>query len=133
MFYVVKAKVSDPDAARFVFARQKVMYGGRRIAAGDEIFVFASDHEGGRGLVARGVVTKVAAVKTEPGRTPRVTIEVRRIAKAKRRLGREELKPFRGQRDESPQGELDFKFYRQATNKIGGVTEKTGRWLRGRC
>jgi hypothetical protein len=33
------------------------MYGGRRIAKGDTVFVFASENEGGQGLIARGVVT----------------------------------------------------------------------------
>jgi hypothetical protein len=30
------------------------MYGGKNIAVGDEVFVFASENEGGRGLLARG-------------------------------------------------------------------------------
>jgi len=37
-----------------------------------------------------------------------------------------------GATDGSPQAELDFKFYRQATNKIGGISEEAGRFL-GRC
>jgi len=38
------------------------MYGGKHIAVGDKVFVFASENEGGRGLIARGVVTSVSAV-----------------------------------------------------------------------
>jgi hypothetical protein len=47
----------------------------------------------------------------------------------KRALGRDELKPWRGVKDGSPQAELDFKFYRQATNKIGGISEGVVRFL----
>jgi hypothetical protein len=48
---------------------------------------------------------------------------------AKRAFGREELKAWRGVSDGSPQAELDFKFYRQAANKIGGISEEAGRFL----
>ncbi|HEY7978695.1 MAG TPA: hypothetical protein VID67_10900, partial [Rhizomicrobium sp.] len=34
-----------------------------------------------------------------------------------------------GATDGSPQAERDFKFYRQATNKIGEVSEEAGRFL----
>jgi hypothetical protein len=57
MAYAIKAEVAEPAAARFVFARQKTMYGGKHITAGDVVFVFASENEGGGGLIARGVVT----------------------------------------------------------------------------
>ena len=61
-----------------------------------------------------------------------MSIEVPRITTAKRAFGREQLKAWRGATDGSPQAELDFKFYRQATNKIGGISEAAGRFLR-RC
>jgi hypothetical protein len=61
--------------------------------------------------------------------TPRVSITVTRTVLAKRAFGREQLKAWRGATDGSPQAELDFKFYRQATNKIGGISEEAGRVL----
>lgn len=131
--YVVKAGIHDARAKAFVFARMKTMYGGRKIAAGDAVFVFAS--EGGQGLVARGVVTKAEAAKKPRGVerwTPRVSIEIRRTALAKRALGRDQLKAWRGVKDGSPQAELDFKFYRQATNKICAVSDATAAFL-GSC
>lgn len=130
MSYVIKAAVKNPKARTFVFAKARTMYGGRKIAVGDEIFVFASETEGGQGLIARGVVTKAVAHAKPKGVdrwTPRVSIEVRRTVLARRKLGRAELRPFRGK--DGPEGELDFKFYRQATNKIVGVTEKTEKAL----
>ena len=33
------------------------MYGGKKIARGDTVFIFASENEGGPGLIARGLVT----------------------------------------------------------------------------
>ncbi|MBS0275863.1 MAG: hypothetical protein JSR55_16105 [Proteobacteria bacterium] len=58
-----------------------------------------------------------------------MSITVTRTALAKRAFGREQLKPWRGVTDGSPQAELDFKFTRQATNKIGGISEEAGRFL----
>jgi len=60
--FAIKAEVSDPMPRTFAFRAQKTMYGGKYVAAGDAIFVFASENEGGAGLVAKGVVTSVVAV-----------------------------------------------------------------------
>lgn len=109
------------------------MYGGKRIASGDEIFIFASENEGGQGLIARGVVTSARAVPRKPGverQTPRVSITVQRTARSKRRLGRAELKPFSNWDDGRPETELNFKFYRQATNKIVGISDEAAAFLR---
>jgi hypothetical protein len=132
--YAIKAEVADPAAERFVFARQKAMYGGKHIAAGDVVFVFASEKEGGRGLVARGVVTSADAVSLIPGverQTPRVSVEITRTAFARRPLGRAELKLHKEWSDGRPESELNFKFYRQATNKIVGLSDQTAAFLEG--
>lgn len=131
--YAIKAEVCEPRAGALVFPRQKTMYGGKKIAAGDTIFVFASENEGGCGLVAMGIVTDANPTPRLPGtarQTPRVSIKVRRTAQTTRRLGREELKRFRAWSDGRPETELNFKFYRQATNKIVGLTEVAARFLR---
>lgn len=132
MAYAIKTEISDPRAKTFSFAAQKTMYGGKLIAAGDEIFLFASENEGGAGLVARGMVTAAKAVAKKRGierQTPRVSIEVKRIALVKRPLGRADLKPFADWDDGKPQTELNFKFYRQATNKIVGLSDDTAAFL----
>ncbi len=49
MMFAIKAEVSDPWAETFAFSAQKTMYGGKHIAKGDTIFVFASENEGGPG------------------------------------------------------------------------------------
>ena len=134
MKFAIKAEVGDPGAATFSFTAQKTMYGGKHIAEGDTVFVFASENEGGPGLIARGVVTSAHAIprKREIARqTPRVSLAVRRTAPAKRRLGRSELRPFSDWDDGRPETELNFKFYRQATNKVAGISDEAAVFLRG--
>jgi hypothetical protein len=133
MFYAIKAGVTGLQAKTFEFSAQKTMYGGKHIAKGDTIFIFASENEGGPGLIACGVVTSVRATAKKPGiarQTPRVSITVRHTSLAKRRLGRSELKPFSDWNDDRPETELNFKFYRQATNKIVGISDTTAAFLR---
>jgi hypothetical protein len=132
MAFAIKAEIDDPRAASFTFTAQKTMYGGKHIAAGDTIFLFASENEGGQGLIARGVVTSAEATPKKRGiarQTPRVSIGVRPTALAKRPLGRSELKRFSDWKDGRPETELNFKFYRQATNKIIGVSDEATAFL----
>ena len=134
MMFAIKAEVSDPWAETFAFSAQKTMYGGKHIAQGDTIFIFASENEGGPGLIASGIVTSAEAIAKQRGiarQTPRVSITIRRTALAKRRLGRSELKLFSDWKDGRPETELNFKFYRQATNKIVGISDEAAAFLRG--
>ena len=58
-----------------------------------------------------------------------MSITVKRTALAKRALGRDDLKPFKTWTDGRPETELNFKYYRQATNKIVGISEAAARFL----
>ncbi|MFN7950144.1 MAG: hypothetical protein U0610_00310 [bacterium] len=134
MIFAIKARIDQPRAKSFDLVAQKTMYGGKKIAAGDTVYLFASENEGGPGLVAVGVVTSAEPTPRLPGvdrQTPCVSITVRRTALAKRRLGRAELKPFRDWNDGRPETELNFKLYRQATNKIVGLSDAAAGFLRG--
>jgi hypothetical protein len=134
MIFAIKAEVNDPRAKTLEFNAQKTMYGGKLIAPGDTIFVFASENEGGLGLIASGIVTSARAIARKRGlarQTPRVSVTIRRTALARRRMGRSELKPFFAWNDGRPETELNFKFYRQATNKIAGLSEAAAAFLRG--
>ena len=133
MMFAIKAAVTDLAAETFAFRAQKTMYGGKHIAKGDTIFVFASENEGGPGLIARDVVTSAEAIPKKAGiarQTPRVSITLRRTGLAKRSLGRSELKRFCEWNDGRPETELNFKFYRQATNKVIGISDETAAFLR---
>jgi hypothetical protein len=132
MIFAIKVEIRDAKAKIFVFASQKTMYGGKHVAAGDTVFLFASENEGGCGLIARGVVTTADAIPKKRGierQTPCVSVTVRRTALAKQPLGRRELKPFGDWKDGRPETELNFKFYRQATNKIVGISDEAVAFL----
>ena len=123
--YAIKTAIAEPTAASWTFADQKTMYGGKRIARGAVVYLFASGSAGGSGLVARGVVTAATPTPRRPGvarQTPCVSVTIERSALAKRRLGRAELKPFADWDDGRGETELNFKFYRQATDKIVGLS-----------
>jgi hypothetical protein len=132
MAYAIKAEIVDPRARKFTFTAHKTMYGGKRIAQGDTIFVFASENEGGQGLIARGIVTHAEATRKKRGitrQTPRVSVTIKQTALAKRPMGRRELKHLTDWNDGRPGTELNFKFYRQATNKIVGISDKAASFL----
>jgi len=134
MAFAIKAEIPDPRAPAFSFVAQKTMYGGKHIAEGDTVFLFASENEGGQGLIARGVVSSARATAKKRGiarQTPRVSVVIRRTALVKRPLGRSELKRFSDWNDGQPQTELNFKFYRQATNKIVGISDQAAEFLSG--
>jgi hypothetical protein len=81
-----------------------------------------------------GIATASEAIAKKPGsarQTPRLSIAVKRTALAIRSLGRRELKPFTNWSDGRPETELNFKFYRQATNKIAGLSDATAKFLEG--
>ena len=132
MAYVIKAEIRDPAAKVFEFTAQKTMYGGRHIGVGDHLFLFASENEGGSGLVGRGVVTRTEAIPRAldvARQTPLVSVTVERISRSRRPLGRAELKAFDRWDDGRPETELNFKLYRQATNKIVGISEAAAKLL----
>src|SRR5260370_35191266 len=110
--FAIKAAVSDPRAETFAFSAQKTMYGGKHIATGDTIFVFASENEGGAGLIASGIVTSAEATPRKRGiarQTPRVSITISRTALPRRRLGRSELKLFSDWNDGRPETDLNLR------------------------
>jgi hypothetical protein len=132
MAFAIKAEIRDPRAKTFAFAAQKTMYGGKHVVEGDTIFVFASENEGGQGLIARGVVVSAKPIAKKRGvarQTPRVSLSIRRTALAQRPLGRRELRHLIDWNDGAPGTELNFKFYRQATNKIVGISDEAAVFL----
>jgi hypothetical protein len=132
MAYAIKAAIAEPVEGELVFHAQKTMYGGKKIGVGDVIYLFASENDGGRGLVARGIVTEAAPLPRLPGvvrQTPLVSIAVRTTALATRSLGRNELRRMQDWGDGRPETELNFKLYRQATNKIVAISDRVAEFL----
>ena len=133
MSYVIKAEIRDARAPTFTFVAQKTMYGGKQVSVGDEIFLFASENEGGIGLVGAGIITSAAATPRRLGlarQTPSVTITVRRTALATHAIGRSQLRQFDDWDDDLHETELNFKLYRQATNKVVGISPSAAAFLR---
>ncbi len=134
--FAIKADIADASADTFTFEAAKTMYGGKTIAVGDTAFLFASETGGGHGLIARGVVTAASATPRLPGvarQTPRVSVVVRRTARSTRRLGRTELRGLTDWTDGQPGTEINFKLYRQATNKIVGLSREAAAFLDACC
>lgn len=130
--YAIKVHIEDKGAKAWVFESQKTMYGGKKIAQGDVLYVFDSENEGGDGLLARATVTSSKPVPRVSGiarQTPRVDVSAKRTARARASLGRADLKPHADWKDGKPETELNFKFYRQATNKIVGISDEVAVFL----
>jgi hypothetical protein len=58
-----------------------------------------------------------------------MSVVIRLTDLARRPLGRRELKAFNQWADGRPETELNFKLYRQATNKIVGISHATAAFL----
>ena len=132
--YAIKAAIENSKTLVYELPHQKTMYEGKKIAVGDTAYIFASENEGGAGLVAKGVVVSVTATPKRPGverQTPLVSVTVERTTAAKRGLGRKDLKLHTEWNDGRPETELNFKLYRQATNKIVGVSVAAVAFLDG--
>ena len=132
MAFAIKAEILDPRARMFAFPAQKTMYGAKHIVEGDTIFVLASENDGGQGLIARGVIVSAEAVPKKRGlarQTPRVSVVIRRTGLVKHPLLRGDLEGFTDWKDGRPETELNFKFYRQATNKIVGLSDEAAAFL----
>lgn len=132
MAFVINVEVRNPRARRFVLSGRKTIYRGKRIAAGDTVFIFANETHGGPGLIARGVVSCAATSARRrgiPRQSPRVSAVIDRTALTERRLGCDELKRITNWDDGRPESELNFKFYRQATNRIGAISTAAAAFL----
>jgi hypothetical protein len=81
-----------------------------------------------------GVVTSVhhpeGPWKSKRRFTPRVSVGIGRTGVANRSLGRKDLKHFCTRDDSQPQTEIARKLYRQATNKVAGISGEAAAFLR---
>lgn len=134
MFYVIKTQIEDPIATEFDLPARKTMYGGKKIAPGDLVYLIDSETTGGSGLAAKCHVLTARVVPRRAGiarQTPLVDVTIRRMASARRTFGRADVKPFADWQDGRPETELNFKLYRQATDKIVGISAETAAFLDG--
>ena len=130
MTYVLTTERMPPSAEGVVdFPAQKTMYGGRKIAAGDTVFVFVRGRDGAA-LTAKATVLTARQDPPLPNlarQTPRVGVTLRIEAQALRPLSRTEVARL-GTGDPAVE-ELRFRFFRQATPKIGAVSDALAAFL----
>ncbi len=132
MKFVVKADFPYPPPELIDVPAQKTMYGGKVIAADDRIYLFADRGSQRTGLIARGAVVHSKALAKTAGlarQTPRVDLTIRLDALSARLLAREQLCGFTEWSDGRPETELNFKLYRQGTNKVVGISDATAIYL----
>jgi len=132
MTYVLTTERMPPSADGVVdFPAQNTMYGGRKIAAGDTVFVFVRGADGAA-LTAKATVLTASPDPPSPHlerQTPRVSVTLRLEAQAVRALSRTEV--ARLATGDPAVEELRFKFFRQATPKIGAVSDALAAFLEG--
>lgn len=134
MIFALKADLPEPPPPRLSPPTVKTMNDGDTAQAGDGVCLFANETSGGRGLLARGSVAAAEATPRRPGperQTPRLDLVIQVAARARRPLGRAELKAFRSWDDGRPESALDFKFHHHARDKLVGLSDATAAFLDG--
>jgi len=119
MAFAIKAGIDDPRAKTFAFTAQKTMYGGKHIAKGDVIFP-VRERERRRSRPDRARRGHSGRGPADPASPVRRAGEHHGRARGAGEAA--ELKPFADWNDGQPETELNFKFYRQATDKIVGLS-----------
>ena len=123
--FVVKA-APQPEGAEQLAFDEKTMWRGRDCAWATRSSFSPPTIRRTMECIARGVVTEVTR-----GMGNRISIRVRRTGTAKRTLGRDELRAFRELSDGGRRRRSTHKLYRQATNKIAGISDAAAAFLRG--
>lgn len=91
------------------------------------IYLFDSATSGGSGLCARGEVVAAELWTRQAGvarQVPLVNLTIRRAGVVLRPLAKAALRRFMDWGDGRAERELNFKFYRQATDKLVGITPR---------
>jgi hypothetical protein len=116
---------------RLLWAGMGASYAGDRLQEMSQAWLVASLTSSS--ALAVGTIGITAAIPQlfMPVGGPRVSLTIRRTALVQRRLGRSELKLFSDWNDGQPGTGLNFKFYRQATNKVAGISDQAAAFLCG--
>ena len=131
MAFAIKAEIGDPRAKTFTFTAQKTMYGGKHIAEGEPFSCSRARTRAGKAS-SRAALSRPPSDRKEARHRPANTAgerhhQTHRIRKAA--AGAERARHFTDWNDRQPGTELNFKFYRQATNKIAGISDEAAAFL----
>ncbi|WP_394888445.1 hypothetical protein ACG873_24810 [Mesorhizobium sp. AaZ16] len=124
MPFIAKSAPASPDADDIMTIRERGMYGGDAISAGDTIFLWSSETRGGNGLWARATVLRRLP---ESGRIA-IVARVDRV-RPEARLMVEHLEPYRDSRGANPMIGLSRKLYGHAHNKIAALDDDEAAFL----
>ncbi len=125
MPFIAKTAPISAHVGESIRIEERTMYGGREIASGAEVFLWASETQGGSGLWARGTVLEV-----EPGnKKPVVSVRIEDMANSGN-FGIEQIAPHRNSSANTPIVGLARKLYKQAHNKVARITAEEADLLR---
>jgi len=130
MQYVIKTAPMDDSPSSSLRFCERPMYGGGKIRAGDEVFVWYSETQGGGGLSWSGRVDRVEREHR------RLCVTASRIKSVTESFGIANLEPYRWSDegkfvadDGSPLSELCRKLYTHSHNKVAALTTEEARVL----
>ncbi|MFQ1702423.1 hypothetical protein ACJ5NV_17700 [Loktanella agnita] len=119
MAFIAKISPVEMVVGQNIHIDERTMYGGNQIAVGERIYIWTSEHQGGRGLVAVGSVANLEIIGS------RVAVDILVEAAVQRPFDLTEIAPFRDVADGSPVSELARMLYRQAHNKVAALDQPT--------
>lgn len=117
MSFIAKTTSLVASTGDTVTIEEEAKYGGAAVAAGDQIFLWSSETQGGAGLWAFGHVVQ----RNATGNRVRLEITVE-SSRPREPLGKDDLALYRDVVDDDPRSGLARKLYRHAHNKIAALT-----------
>lgn len=118
MPFIAKTAPIDARIGDTIQVEEQPFYGGREIAAGATVYLWASETQGGNGLWARGTVVRVE----HAAKMPIVKIRVDQLATSEN-FGVEQIAPHRDSAVSSPIAGLARKLYKHSHNKVARISD----------
>jgi hypothetical protein len=116
MPFIAKTAPISANVGDTVLIEERPMYGGKDIAAGAPVFLWASETQGGNGLWARGTVLRVEL----GAKKPVVAVRVEQMVNSGN-FGITQIAPHRDSVADTPIAGLAHKLYRHSHNKVAGI------------
>ena len=124
MPFIAKSAPIAAQVGDTVSIEETPMYGGKEIRNGDQVFLWASETQGGQGLWARGEVIGTETATRKLGITVRIEEMV-----TTGHFGLEKIIPYRDSTENTPIVGLARKLHRHAHNKIAQLTDSEAELL----
>ena len=125
MPFIAKTAPIAAEVGDTVRIEERPLYGGREIASGAEVFLWASETQGGAGLWARGTVIGIEPAANKPV----VTVRVEEMVNSGN-FGIDQIAPHRDSSADTPIVGLARKLCKHAHNKVARITVEEANLLR---